>query len=201
MKILIIGASGTIGKPVSAALRKNGHEVLEAGRSHSPYTVDITDASSISRLLEKTGKLDALISMAGTAKWAPFSELTEADYQIGLNSKLMGQVNLVRLALPYLSSTGSITLTTGILADRPVPQTSSAAMVNGALHSFVKAASLEIDSGKRINVVSTGVVADAYDHYADYFSGHTPIAMDRVVHCYTYALHQAQNGELIKVYD
>jgi hypothetical protein len=60
---------------------------------------------------------------------------------------------------------------------------------------------MEIDSGKRINVVSTGVVADAYEDYADYFRGHTPIAMDRVVQCYTYALNQAQNGELIKVYE
>ena len=84
-------------------------------------------------MFEKTGKLDAIICIAGESKWDNFNNLTEEDYYIGLRSKLMGQVNLVRIGQHYLNKKGSITLTTGILADDPVVKTTSAAMVNGGM--------------------------------------------------------------------
>jgi len=75
----------------------------------------------------------------------------------------MGQVNLVRIGKNYLNQNGSITLTTGILADDPVVKTTSATMVNGGIHSFVKAVSLEIGNGIRVNVVSPGLVEDSHE--------------------------------------
>ena len=113
----------------------------------------------------------------------------------------MGQVNLVRLGQPNLSKGGSFTLTTGILADDPVPKTTSAAMVNGALHSFVKAAALEMKDGHRINVVSSGLVEDAYERYKDYFPGHNPIPMDKMVNGYVRSVCGKGNGEIIRIYD
>ena len=199
MKILIIGGTGTIGKKVAAAFATE-HEVLIAGRNSGDFTVDIADSQSIFNLFEKTGPLDAIINIAGEAKWAPFAELSEADYYIGLKSKLMGQVNLVRIGAKYLSPNGSITLTTGILADNPVPQTASAAMVNGAIHSFVKAIVLEMENGIRVNAVSTGLVEDAYERYKDYFPGHHPIPMEKVVQCYLQSVEGYDNGEIIRLY-
>ena len=143
MKILIIGGNGTIGKKVSAELAKN-HQLIIAGKTTGDIQVDIANRNSIKTMYEKSGFVDAVISIAGDAKWAKFYELSEDDYYIGIKSKLMGQVNLARLGLDYLSPVGSITLTTGILAEHPVVMTASAAMVNGAIHSFVKAAALEI---------------------------------------------------------
>ncbi|MFV1450321.1 short chain dehydrogenase [Maribacter sp. HS] len=200
MKILIIGGNGTIGKTVVSHF-KNDNEVIIAGRTTGDFTVDIADSSSISSMFEKTGKLDAIICIAGEAKWDNFNNLTEEDYYIGLRSKLMGQVNLVRIGQHYLNKKGSITLTTGILADDPVVKTTSAAMVNGGIHSFVQAVALEMENEIRVNVVSSGMVENAYEKYKDYFPGHNPIPMPKVVNGYVRSVKGKGNGEVIRLYD
>ena len=200
MKILIIGGHGTIGKTVAAHFTKS-NEVLIAGRTSGDMHVDIADSTSIKAMFEKTGKLDAIICIAGEAKWANFNDLTEEDYYIGLKSKLMGQVNLVRIGQNYLNSHGSITLSTGILADDPVAQTASASMVNGAIHSFVKAVNLEIENGIRLNVVSSGMVEDAYEKYKDAFPGHNPIPMNKVINGYVRSVDGRGSGEVIRIYN
>lgn len=200
MKILIIGGNGTIGKTVATHFKEK-NEVLIAGRNSGDVTVDIADSSSIKEMFEKTGKLDSIICIAGEAKWADFNDLTEEDYYIGLKSKLMGQVNLVRIGKDYLNPNGSITLSTGILADDPVVKTASAAMVNGGIHSFVQAASLELENGIRLNVVSSGMVEDAYEKYKDYFPGHNPIPMKKVINGYVRSLNGKGNGEVIRIYN
>ncbi|MBK8503463.1 MAG: short chain dehydrogenase [Saprospiraceae bacterium] len=200
MKILIIGGNGTIGKVVSSHFLKE-NEILIAGRTRGDVTVDISNSNSIKSMFEKVGKLDAIVNVAGEAKWADFNQLTEDDFYIGLKSKLMGQVNLVRIGQHYLNPKGSITLSTGILADDPVVKTTSAAMVNGAIHSFVKAAALEMENGIRINVVSLGVVEDAYEKYKDLFPGHNPIPMAKVVNGYVRSVMGKINGEIIRIYE
>ncbi|MGX1930073.1 short chain dehydrogenase [Flagellimonas sp. 2504JD4-2] len=200
MKILIIGGNGTIGKRVSQHFSEN-NEILIAGRTNGDVTVDIADSDSIAKMFEQTGKLDAIICIAGEAKWAEFNQLSEEDYYIGIKSKLMGQVNLVRLGQHYLTQGGSITLSTGVLADNPVPKTASAAMVNGALHSFVQAASQEMDNRIRLNVVSLELVIDAYEKYKDYFPGHNPISMEKSVNAYVRSVKGRRNGEIIRVYN
>ena len=113
----------------------------------------------------------------------------------------MGQVNVVRIGRRFLNPKGSITLTTGILADQPVLMTTSAAMVNGGIHSFVKAAALELINGIRVNVVSSGLVEDAVEKYQDYFPGHNAISMKRVVNGYVKSVEGAGTGEIIRIYD
>ena len=199
MKILIIGGNGTIGKRVVSHFQEN-NEIIIAGRTSGDVTVDIADSNSIKSMFDKTGKLDAIICIAGEAKWDDFNQLSEEDYYIGLKSKLMGQVNLVRIGQNYLNPNGSVTLSTGILADDPVAQTTSAAMVNGGIHSFVKAVALEIENGVRVNVVSSGMVEDAYEKYKDAFPGHNPIPMKKVVRGYIRSVDGKGNGEIIKIY-
>ncbi|MDO6518807.1 short chain dehydrogenase [Zobellia uliginosa] len=200
MKILVIGGHGTIGKKVTAHFSE-ANEVLVAGRSKGDVLVDIEDPASITKMFEQIGRLDAVICIAGEAKWAPFNDMGEADFHIGLNSKLMGQVNLVRIGKDYLSPKGSITLSTGILADDPVVMTSSAAMVNGAIHSFIKAVALEMENGIRVNAVSSGMVEDAYEKYKDYFPGHNPIPMKKVVNAYVRSVNGRDHGKVIRIYD
>lgn len=200
MKILIIGGNGTIGKTVVKHFAPE-NEILIAGRTNGDVTVDIANSKSIKSMFEKTGKLDAIICIAGEAKWANFNELTEEDYYIGLKSKLMGQVNLVRIGQNYLNPKGSITLSTGILADDPVVKTTSAAMVNGGIHSFVQAVALEIENGIRVNVVSSGMVEDAYEKYKDYFPGHNPMPMSKVINGYVRSVKGHGNGEVIRIYN
>lgn len=199
MKIVVIGGTGTIGKKIVDHFLV-GNEIIVAGRSSNDYPVDIADSKSIKKLFKKTGKVDAIICAAGEAKWAPFDELSEADYHIGLRSKLMGQVNVVRLGQKALKRGGSITLTTGILADDPVVKTASAAMVNGAIHSFVRAVALEIKKNIRVNVVSSGVVEDAYEKYESYFPGHPAIPMDKMLLGYVRSVKGKGTGEIIRIY-
>jgi NADP-dependent 3-hydroxy acid dehydrogenase YdfG len=200
MKLLIIGGNGTIGNKVSAHFSKK-HEVIIAGRTSGDVTVDISDSESIKAMFESIGKIDAILCIAGEAKWAPFDSLTEDDYDIGLRSKLMGQVNLIRIGQDYLNAGGSFTLTTGILADHPVVMTTSAAMVNGGIHSFVKAAALELKNGLRINAVSSGLVEDAVEKYEAYFPGHNPIPMKKVINGYVKSVEGKGTGEIIRMYD
>ncbi|MEO0473904.1 MAG: short chain dehydrogenase, partial [Bacteroidota bacterium] len=183
MKLLIIGGSGTIGNCLVKYFQTD-HEVLVAGRKSAPFQVDIANTASIEALFTQTGRVDAIICAAGEARWDWFNKLSEEDYYVGIRSKMMGQVNLVRIGRQHLTENGSITLTTGILADDPVVKTASAAMVNGAIHSFVQAAALEFTPGQRLNVVSTGMVADAYEKYKSYFPGHIPIPMEKVALMY-----------------
>ncbi|MEM7485223.1 MAG: short chain dehydrogenase [Bacteroidota bacterium] len=200
MKILIIGGNGTIGKTVVAHFKEK-NEVLIAGRTRGDVKVDIADSKSIKKMFENAGKLDAIICIAGEAKWDTYDKLTEEDYHIGLKSKLMGQVNLVRIGKNYLNPNGSITLSTGILADDPVVKTTSASMVNGGIHSFVQAVALEIENGTRVNVVSSGMVENAYEKYKDYFPGHNPIPMPRVINGYVRSVMGQGNGEIIRIYN
>lgn len=200
MKILIIGGNGTIGKKVSAHFSKQ-HEVFICGRTSGKVTVDIADSTSIKSMFETVGKVDAVVCIAGEAKWAEFASMTEDDFFIGLKSKLMGQVNLVRIGMDYLNDGGSFTLTTGILADHPVFMTTSPAMVNGGIHSFVKAASLELKNNIRINVVSSGLVEDAVDKYEAYFPGDNPIPMKKVINGYVKSVLGRGTGQIIRMYD
>ncbi|MCZ6595646.1 MAG: short chain dehydrogenase [Bacteroidetes bacterium] len=197
MKIFIIGGAGTIGKRVTARLADK-HEVIVGGRNSGDVQVDISDAPSIERALNQIGKLDAIVNVSGEAKWDRFENLSEEDFYIGIKSKLMGQVNLVRIGRNFINKGGSITLTTGILADDPVDMTTSAAMVNGGIHSFVRAVALELD-GVRVNAVSAGLVADAYEKYKDFFPGYDAVGMDKVVNGYVKSVEGKVNGQIINV--
>ncbi len=200
MKILIIGGNGTIGKHITSHFSETDNVTI-AGRTSGDLTVDIADSKSIKAMFERSGTFDSIVCIAGEAKWADFDTLTEDDYYVGLKSKLMGQVNIVRIGRNYLNPKGSITLSTGILADDPVEKTTSAAMVNGGIHSFVKAASLEMKNEHRINVVSLGMVEDAYEKYKNYFPGHNPIPTRKVIKAYERSVKGKDNGRIIRYYD
>ena len=200
MKIVIIGGKGTIGRKVSDHFSQK-HEIITAGRNSGDIAVDIDDSKSIEEMFESVANIDAVVCIAGEAKWAAFDSMSEDDFYIGLRSKLMGQVNLVRIGQNWINPGGSFTLTTGILADHPVLLTSSAAMVNGGIHSFVKAVSLELKNGIRINVVSSGLVEDAVEKYEAYFPGHNPIPMKKVINGYVKSVEGKETGEIIRIYD
>lgn len=153
MKVLVIGATGTIGAQVAAQLASRRHEVIAASR-HGRIKVDIDDPRTVTALFGHLQDVDAVVCCAGNAAFKPLSELTDADFELGLRSKLMGQVSLARVATRHLRDGGSITLTAGILATRPMPGSASISLVNAAIEGFVRAAALELPRGLRINVVS-----------------------------------------------
>jgi NAD(P)-dependent dehydrogenase (short-subunit alcohol dehydrogenase family) len=153
MRILIIGAHGTIGREVVKALSAE-HEIISASRKGADVAVDITDPASIRAMYETVGKVDAVISAAGSGAWKPLADLTDEDFARSLGYKLMGQVNVVRYGFEHVRDGGSITTTSGILSRSPVVNGAAISLVNSGLEGFTRAAALEAPRGIRVNVVS-----------------------------------------------
>lgn len=153
MKIIVIGSKGTIGSAVAKALADKGHEVIGASRTGG-VEVDIKDRASIEKLFASVKDVDAVVSCAGDAAFKPFLELTDADFEVGIRSKMMGQCWLTHVAAARLKDGGSITLTTGVLAQKPMPGGAAISLVNAGLEGFVRSAALEMPRGLRVNAVS-----------------------------------------------
>ncbi len=198
MKILVIGASGTIGRAIVNELSLR-HDIIAAGYSHGDIQVDIADADSIVSMYKQVTDLDAVVCATGKVHFAELAEMKEADYAIGLNNKLMGQVNTVLIGQHYLNTGGSFTLISGILNQDPIRYGSSAAMVNGGLEGFVRAAAIEMPNKLRINCVSPTVVSESMDAYAEYFRGYKPVPAAEVALAFSKSVEGLQTGQVYQV--
>jgi NAD(P)-dependent dehydrogenase (short-subunit alcohol dehydrogenase family) len=198
MKIIVVGASGTIGKAVVAAL-SGDHEIIKVGSKSGDVQVDIKESASIRKLFEKTGKFDALISTVGKVHFGEFANLTEKEVEIGLKDKLMGQVNLVLIGRDYANDGASFTLTSGVLSHDPIRYGAGASLVNGAIDAFVKAAAIELPRGLRINSVSPGVLEESLPSYGPYFKGHEAVPGKRVANAYVKSVEGLLTGQVIEV--
>jgi NAD(P)-dependent dehydrogenase (short-subunit alcohol dehydrogenase family) len=153
MRVLVVGATGTIGSAIIAALTPR-HEVIAASLSRASLHVDLADKASVAALLKTAGQVDAIVSAAGVARFAPMAQLSDDDFALSLQNKLMGQVNLVRLGQAHVTDKGSMTLTSGFLGRHPSVGSPAVSLVNAGLEGFVRAAALELPRDLRINVVS-----------------------------------------------
>lgn len=161
MRILLVGATGTIGKAIASVLESLGDEVVGVGHSSGERSVDLANAEALRRLFDATGALDAVVCAAGVAQFGSVQELNDEAYDSSITNKLMGQVNLVRFGRGAVREGGSFTLTTGTLSVRPTPGTAAVAMASGGVESFVRAAALDLGGRYRVNAVSPGWVAES----------------------------------------
>jgi len=194
MKVLVVGATGTIGKAVVHALSSR-HEIVAVGHRDGQLRVDLADKASIARLFEATGRVDAVVSTAGAARFRPLAALTDEDFAFSLANKLMGQVNLVRVGAAAVADRGSFTLSSGILSRSPMPGSTAVSLVNAALEGFVRAAALELPRGIRINVVSPGWVTETLQTLKMDASAGTPATV--VARAYVRSLEGADTGAVL----
>lgn len=199
MKILLVGASGTIGKETKNILTDK-HDVICAGRNGADVQVDITAENSIKNMYNQIGKVDAVVNASGGANFAPVSELTPDLNQKGIESKLKGQINLVLLGLNHVNDHGSFTLTTGIMMDDPIRKGASAAMANGGVKAFIKSAAIEMPRGIRINSVSPNAVQESWERLEPLFQGFDPVPAKRVALAFKKSVLGAQTGQNYEVY-
>lgn len=153
LKIIVVGATGTIGRAVSDLLARD-HKVIRVGNRQGDFTVDLRSKASIEKLFKTVGIVDGVVCTAGVMRFGKVSEVSDTDFIDCINNKLLWQINLVRIAIRHLRPKGFITLTSGMLAREPLPSTVPAATVNAALEGFVRAAALDVEKGIRINAVS-----------------------------------------------
>lgn len=198
MRIVVVGATGTVGQAVVAALQ-DAHEIVKVGNTGGDHQVDIADSGSIRRLFETVGRFDALVSTAGKVHFGEFAKLTEKEFEIGLRNKLMGQVNLVLIGRDYINDGGSFTLTSGLLSHDPIRFGAAASLVNGALDAFVRGAAIELDRGLRINVVSPGVLVESLPVFGPYFRGYDPVPGERVGRAFLKSVEGLQTGQVYHV--
>jgi NAD(P)-dependent dehydrogenase (short-subunit alcohol dehydrogenase family) len=194
MRIVVVGASGTIGRAV-VRLLETDHEIVPVGRTSGDYHVDLAVRESIEALFVALGPVGAVVSAAGEARFADLDALTDADFAFSLHNKLMGQVNLVRIGHPFVVEGGSFTLTSGVLAQHPMIGSAAISLVNAGIEGFARAAALELPRGIRINVVSPPWVTETLQAMG-MATGHG-LPAERVALAYRASVEGDATGEVL----
>jgi NAD(P)-dependent dehydrogenase (short-subunit alcohol dehydrogenase family) len=198
VKIILIGATGTLGTAVDTLL-KDRHDIVRVGRTRGDLQVDITDATSIERLYTQIADFDAVISTTGDVHFGPIDQFTADQFEVGLRSKLMGQVNLVMLGLKHIRPGGSYTLTSGQINDDPIRGGVSGALVNGGLEGFVRSAATELPAGIRINLVSPTVTLESWAAFGPSFPGQRTISASEAALGYVKSVEGGQTGRVYRI--
>ena len=198
MKIIIVGATGTMGKHLTSAF-ENEHEVIKAASGAGDIQVDITSLESIENMYKQVGSFDALISTAGPTYVGPWKKMTDKEFRKGIEGKLMGQINLVLIGQHYINPRGSFTLISGALTHDPQVNFANASAANGAVEAFVRAAAIELDNGIRINAVSPTVIENS-PQYFSFFPGDIPVTMHQLEYSFRKSVFGANTGQVIKPY-
>jgi NAD(P)-dependent dehydrogenase (short-subunit alcohol dehydrogenase family) len=199
VKILLIGASGTLGQKVVLALSSSGHELVRIGRKAADVLADFTDPKGLTAVYERLKPFDAVAIAAGDVAFGPLTELTREQWQFSFNGKLLGQIAAVQQALPYINDRGSFTLVGGLFSEEPIPMGAAASTVNRALEGFVTAAAIELPRGLRINLVSPTVLKESMPQYADFVPGVIPVPAATAAQAYKRSILGAHTGRIYKV--
>jgi NAD(P)-dependent dehydrogenase (short-subunit alcohol dehydrogenase family) len=196
MKIVIVGASGTMGTYLSKAFERE-HEVVRVGRTNTEVQVDITSPASIEKMYKEIGQFDALISTAGPTYVGPWKSLNDEAFRVGVEGKMMGQINMVLIGQHFINPKGSFTLITGALSHDPQKNFANASAANAAVEGFVRGAAIELENGIRINAVSPTVI-EASPQYFPFFPGEYPVTMKQLEFSFRKSLFGAGTGQVIK---
>jgi NAD(P)-dependent dehydrogenase (short-subunit alcohol dehydrogenase family) len=196
MKIIVIGASGSVGRPAVEALGGR-HEIISVGRSSGDIQIDVEDVDSIRSMYEQTGKVDAVIVAIGHGHFGPVSEMSGEQWMKGITHKALPQVNVVLEGIAHMNDGGSFTMTSGVLNRDPIAGGACAASANGAIDSFVLGAAVGMPRGIRINGVSPGLLENSVDRYKGLFPGHDPVSSERVGLAYNKCVEGVINGQIV----
>ncbi|MFJ3304073.1 SDR family oxidoreductase [Streptomyces sp. NPDC086549] len=171
-RIVVIGGTSGIGLAVAEAAAAEGAQVVVASRRRQSvdaalerlprgaegHVLDVTDEESVRAFFECVGAFDHLVYTAGESLL--LESIAESDLARArrfLDTRFWGAYTAVRQGAPAIRKGGSVVLTTGTAGRRPMPGTTVAASLCGAMESLTRALALEL-APLRVNVVSPGVV-------------------------------------------
>ncbi|MFJ6461362.1 short chain dehydrogenase [Streptomyces sp. NPDC091387] len=193
MKVLVIGATGTIGSAVTSALEAS-HQVVKGSR-RGPVKVDVEDPSSLDALFDQLPDLDAVVCCAASGPLVDLESVTDEEIAAGVQGKLLGQVALARRAARRLRDGGSITLTGGTFAT-PLAGGSLGALVNTGLEGFVRNAASELPRRIRINLISPGWIKETLESMGADGNEGTPVS--EVAQAYVTSVEGTVQGQTIR---
>ena len=160
MKIIIVGASGRIGREVDKAL-SSSHDIVRVGARSGDVQCDYTIPESIRGMFEKIGEFDSLISViGGDSVFKPFAELNDEDFRYGYERKFLGQIRFLKLGENFVRDNGSFIFTSGFLSQYPNPFSIATGPLNAAIDTFVTNSASLLPRGIRINVVSPAPIVE-----------------------------------------
>jgi NAD(P)-dependent dehydrogenase (short-subunit alcohol dehydrogenase family) len=157
MRVVVVGAGGTLGSAVSEVLAADGHEVVGVSRSSEPG-VDLSKPESLEVALGTLVLFDALICLGPGTPLRPLAELTPAQLQADFAGKLFGQLEALRVAARLMTK-GVVLLTGGAAPN--LDGGSGGTAVNAALAAFVTAAQRELPNGIRAHLIAPGWVTES----------------------------------------
>jgi NAD(P)-dependent dehydrogenase (short-subunit alcohol dehydrogenase family) len=198
MRIVVAG-KGTLGAAIVKVLEEKGHEVVSVSRNSGEFRADIADPESLKALFSNIGPFNAVANAAGDVFPGPYEQTTDEQWANSIRSKGMGQINLVRAALPFIADKGSFTLVSGVLTDEYMHGGTIGTTINHLVEGFVKASAVELPRGVRINCVSPTVLAESVG-YHEYFTGFTPVPVAEVALAYLRAISTPITGRILKLH-
>src|SRR4029077_2512427 len=194
MRIIVIGATGTLGKAIVGAL-SGRHEVVQVGHRGGESQGDLASKESIERLFEMAAPFAAVVCAAGLSKFGALEGLSDADFQFSQANKLMGQVNVVRAGMATIRDGGSFPSPSGVRATEPMRGSTAISLVNAGLEGFARAAALEMPRGVRINVISPPLVSETL--VAMGRDGDAGMPAAQVARAYVESVEGSENGEVL----
>ncbi|SHF85516.1 NAD(P)-dependent dehydrogenase, short-chain alcohol dehydrogenase family [Marinomonas polaris DSM 16579] len=197
--VLVIGSTGSVGKAALTGLSE--HKVITANRSgeSADHAVDITSETSLKALFDTIGKVDAVVNTVGFCEYATFHEMTDQQWRATIDSKLIGQMNVVRVGTEYVTDGGSFTLISGILSVKPIPYAIADATTSGAIETFAKCVAFEMPRGLRINVINPTVLAESWDVYGEMMPGFQPVPSTLVGKAFQRSVDGFISGQVLTV--
>jgi NAD(P)-dependent dehydrogenase (short-subunit alcohol dehydrogenase family) len=175
--VLVTGGGRGIGYAIGEALLEEGAKLAICGRNETatrkaadrlggdtaPFPADVRDDDAVHRLVEsiveRFGRLDAVVHNAGRFGGGPAELLTDDALHEGTETKAGGALRLIRHALPHLRKSDQARVVTiaGVSADSVIPGAVVTAVGNAGLVTFTAYLADELrDDGITVNAVIPG---------------------------------------------
>jgi NAD(P)-dependent dehydrogenase (short-subunit alcohol dehydrogenase family) len=171
-KTVIIGGSSGIGLATAKLVASKGGLVVIVSSNQQRidkalqalptgslgYAIDVTNEMQVKNLFERIGTFDHLIFTAGEN--LILSDVADTTLEMArkfFNIRYWGAFTAVKYATPFINTTGSIVLTSGIASNRPNKGWALGASICAAMEGFTRAMAMEL-APIRVNIISPGVI-------------------------------------------
>jgi NAD(P)-dependent dehydrogenase (short-subunit alcohol dehydrogenase family) len=172
MRIIITGASGTLGRAVVAAFADRGDRIVAIVRAlrqdngetaRQVACADLTDPDATKTAIDKAagllGGIDALVCIAGGFDWIPVAQSRPEDWRRLFADNVETTLNAIQAALPVIAEGGSITCVGAASAQPAGAGMAPYAAAKSGVARLVEALAAELkDRRIRVNAVLPAII-------------------------------------------